>query len=548
MNDESPFRISSMLLTVACLVCGISAVVFVLPRYMQRTKSVDHATAAGELQLNLAEFHANQPNSAPEQDQPPTRRTLLPASSAIPQKTNIGINVASATHSESHRMGAVGAVRTASSNFMESTVVERHAHQWTSRGDSVPQLYAPVTVHPVTVNIDNTGIIREISRVNERLDSLAAEKSRFEKDVLARIEDANSGSARTAGPATVVEVHSPVPQHDVVSQSKGQSRVEPAPESTSTRVGTKVYAEADSTDALLPVDKPRSNTRQRTVERLKIAEPPVKVPHALVTAPELEPVAVPEPVSVPEPVAVPEHVSVPEPAVEPPVDFHSEAPVQPTPEIEFEVEPKTQVPDVPLLESPPAESEATEPQTVPEFEFSTELLPAPSPGPVTPEFASVIEFKAEPVSVDESLSPFDAIAVAEPVPVAEPGSQSVSEFGIATETEHASTDMKTVAPQTAEFPVLPDLTSPGLQWAKRTTDPPFRNGVIASRSAPPAASANKAPSKVQRVSKTVEASKEPEKPSNPTCRDCGKPRSRSDHKIKAVTPPSPIQRLRSFFK
>ena len=137
--------------------------------------------------------------------------------------------------------------------------------------------------------------------------------------------------------------------------------------------------------------------------------------------------------------------------------------------------------------------------------------------------------------------------VAEPLPVAEHGSQSVPEFEIATATEHASTDMKTVAPQTAEFPVLPDLTSPGLQWAKRTTDPPFRNGVIASRAAPPAAIANKAPSKVKRVSKTVEASKEPEKPSNPTCRDCGKPKSKSAYKTKAVTPPSPIQRLRSFF-
>jgi hypothetical protein len=231
MNDESPFRISSMLLTVACLVCGVSAVVFVLPRYIQRTKSVDHSTAAGELQLNLAEFHAAQPQSAPELDppQPPIRRTLLPASSAIPQKKNIAVDITSATPSESHRAGATGSVQTTSSNFIESTVVNRHAHQWTSRGDSVPQFYAPVTVHPVTVNIDNTGIIREISRVHERLDSLASEKAQFEKEVFARIEERDSESANTEVP--------------------------------------------------LPAETSRTSKPQRIVERLKIAEPPVKVSH-----------------------------------------------------------------------------------------------------------------------------------------------------------------------------------------------------------------------------------------------------------------------------
>jgi len=53
----------------------------------------------------------------------------------------------------------------------EETVVSPVA----SQGDSVPQFYAPVTVHPVTVNIDNAGIIRAISQVHERLDLLSAE-------------------------------------------------------------------------------------------------------------------------------------------------------------------------------------------------------------------------------------------------------------------------------------------------------------------------------------------------------------------------------------
>ncbi len=450
MNDESPFRISSMLLTVACLVCGISAVVLLVPRSGLRAKFVDHPTSAGELRLNLAEFHENQPHVAPKQDQllPPTRRTLVPVSSAIPLKANIGSGGTSTTQSESHGFDGVGPVQTASSNFIESTVIDRHADQWTSPGGSVPQFYAPVTVHPVTVNIDNSGIIREISRVHERLDVLAAEKSRFEKDVMARIEEG------------------------------------------------------------------------------KITKPSAELTHERIPAAKLEPFAA----------GVLE--SEPEPVVVPPVGFHPEVVVQPIPEIEFEAEPMAPVPDVPSFELPSAESEANESQSVPEFEFSTESLPVPSPVPVTPEVASFIEFEAAP------------IVPAEPIFAAEPVAQSAAEveFEFEMVTTNAMTDGKTSTSQTAEIPVLPDLTAPGSQWEKRTTDPPFRSGVIASRFTPRAAITNRAASKMQQVSHTVEPGKQPEPPSNPACHDCGKAKQTSAYRIKAVTPPSSMQRLRSLFK
>jgi len=453
MNDESPFRISSMLLTVACLVCSISTAVLLVPGSGQRAQSVDHSTSTGALQLNLAEFHANQPGSAPEKDQPlpPTRRTLVPVSSSIPLKKNIGSGVASTPQSESHSVGGVGSVQTASSNLIESTVIDRHAHQGTSPVGSVPQFYVPVTVHPVTVNIDNSGIIREISRVNERLDSLATEKSRFEKDVMARIEE------------------------------------------------------------------------------VKITKPPAELTHELIPAANLEPVA--------------GRFSEPEqePVVVPPVEFHPEAPVQPTSEIEFEAEPKTDVSDVPSFELPSAESEAIESQSVPDFEFSTESLPVASPVPVTPEVASFIEFEAEPVAAKP--------VPAEPVAF-EPDAQSDAEFEFEFEmvTTNATTDVETSTPQTAEIPVLPDLTAPGLQWEKRTTDPPFRSGVIAGRSIPRAAITNQAASKIQQVKQTVAAGKPPEPPSKPPCHDCLKAKEKSAYRIKAVTPPSPMQRIRSLFK
>ena len=58
---------------------------------------------------------------------------------------------------------------------IHSTSFGRSASQRALQAGSVPQFYAPVTVYPVTVNVDNSDIIREISRVHERLNSLSNE-------------------------------------------------------------------------------------------------------------------------------------------------------------------------------------------------------------------------------------------------------------------------------------------------------------------------------------------------------------------------------------
>ena len=517
MNDESPFRISSMLLTVACLVCGVCAGVLLVPRYMQRAKSVDHSAAVGELQLNLAEFHANEPNSASEKDQPllPRRRSLVPVSSAIPLKNNAASTVAATTQIGSHYIGGVRSEQ-AASNLIESTVVERPADQWTSLGVPVSQFSAPVIVHPVTVNIDNSGIFGEISRVHERLDSLAAEKSRFEKEVMTRIEDRNSASPKTAPSGTAVEVHCPAPRQNVVSQDKVHSNVEAA--STSTAVSAQVHAELAVTGVSLPAEKSHSGRPQRTIERLKIAGPPVDIIHESLPAPRLEP--------------FPAQASVLEPVADVLVQFHPEASVTPMPEIEFKADPRTPAPNTPSSELPPTDSETTEPQIMPEFEFSTEMLSVPSPVLVTAEVATAIEFEAESVWVTEPVA-----AVGSPAPF-EP------EF----ETAIATNEEKSMPTQTAEFPFLPDLAAPGGQGAKRTTDPPFMNGIITQRSTLPAAITNKAPLKIRRVSPAAEAVKQPKTPSNPNCHDCAKAKEKSSSKIKAGAPPSPIQRLRAFFK
>ncbi len=114
MNSESPFQISSMVLTVACILCGLTAAPYLVSQLAPRAHAVDQsAVAANALQVSLSEF--------------------------------------------------------------QTTSLERSVSPLKSAWHSVPHFYAPVTVHPVTVNIDNAGIIREISRVHQRLDSLGAE-------------------------------------------------------------------------------------------------------------------------------------------------------------------------------------------------------------------------------------------------------------------------------------------------------------------------------------------------------------------------------------
>ena len=114
MSSESPFRISSTVLTVACILCGLIAVSYLVSQLTPRPDVVDQsAVAANALQVSLSEF--------------------------------------------------------------QTTSLERSVSPSVADGHSVPHYYAPVTVHPVTVNIDNAGIIREISRMHQRLDSLGAE-------------------------------------------------------------------------------------------------------------------------------------------------------------------------------------------------------------------------------------------------------------------------------------------------------------------------------------------------------------------------------------
>ncbi len=173
MNSESPFRISSTVLTVACILSGLTAAPYLMSQLTPHPNVVDQITvAANALQVNLAEFQTNGGHSV-------AQIPLQGVTSRAPHFNTPAKASESATllriPTVAEQTGSKNKVMTARREFIQTTSVERSVSPSESDGHSVPHFYAPVTVHPVTVNIDNAGIIREISRVHQRLDSLCAE-------------------------------------------------------------------------------------------------------------------------------------------------------------------------------------------------------------------------------------------------------------------------------------------------------------------------------------------------------------------------------------
>ena len=149
MNRESPFQLSSLVLIVACILCGVTAASYLVALSSLHANADEQiSVAANLLRMSLSEFQSNGREVAVQSPQPiaASRLPIFPASSSVPR-----------------------------------------------------------TVHPVTVNIDNSGIIREISRVHERLDLLSHE----------------AGSTQhPMAPAPDVSTFAPV-QHPVTQETKG---------------------------------------------------------------------------------------------------------------------------------------------------------------------------------------------------------------------------------------------------------------------------------------------------------------------------------------
>ncbi len=567
MNSESPFRISSMVLTVACVICGITAASYLVPRFMPHRNSVEQTkVAASALQVSLSEFQTNeggvhsvaashQPVVAPE-------LPLFPASNPNATASATLLKAPSAIQQTDRR----SASKSSSRDAVQTTSIQRSASPWASEGHSVPQFYAPVTVHPVTVNIDNAGIIREISRVHERLDSLSAEArsaapsgaTLHEAAATVPVQDADAPATESSSQYKVHDEQTnqtsarqqAVTDRPLVTATKSQPIPKPKPKPVPTRLPTTPPKLASSspvaeatfeipnaplpvtppvipvsdpepmiavTPSPVPVDVPESlpeiefeMTPRQPVPEIPTLEPPAFEPPAF-EPPVLEPPVLEPPVLEP-PVLEP-------PVLEPPV---LEPPVLEPPAFEppaFEppaFEPPAFEPPVlepPVLELPVLEPEAELPGSLPTTEFSTELFPVPEPTDAleaTPE----TEESLLTIPASEFVEPLACIAPAMPV-------------------------------QQPVWPEIATLTNPNSPSAKRTTDPPFMNGRRERVPAPPTQTVNEPTGAVQRVSHTTQAAEKHATPCD--CKNCAATRQVKNpaYRIRAITPSQTLNRIKS---
>ena len=176
MNSETSFRIASIVLTVACILCGITAASYLAAHFFPyRNAVVQKKIAANAPQVNLSEFPPNpgQSTSQSHHSSVASRAPLLSASKTTANVSESSILLNAPTQTDQNdRKDSVIAARP---DQVPHTTVKCGESPRESEGHSVSHFYAPITVHPLTVNIDNAGIIREISRIHERLDSLSAE-------------------------------------------------------------------------------------------------------------------------------------------------------------------------------------------------------------------------------------------------------------------------------------------------------------------------------------------------------------------------------------
>ena len=128
MNSESPFRISSMVLTVASILCGISAASYLAAQFAPRRNSFHQTTvAASALQVKLSEFQTNGGHSVAQSSHSmvASRTPLLSAPTNPPRASAPAtlLKVPAATEQTDHKSRVMTAKDTVTFTTCQSSVV-----------------------------------------------------------------------------------------------------------------------------------------------------------------------------------------------------------------------------------------------------------------------------------------------------------------------------------------------------------------------------------------------------------------------------------------
>ncbi|MCA9009717.1 MAG: hypothetical protein KDB01_08225 [Planctomycetaceae bacterium] len=538
MNSESPFRTSSMVLTIACVLCGITAGAYCVSRFTLARTADDSSELAVNLQyLNFVEFQQDVRSSHPHGER---GFDVAPRSQSLPEHDSRLRKSGSIENSEtqravSSRVGDGSASQTGETLF-RSTGFARSSIPSSPPEDAVPHFYAPVTVHPVTVNIDNSAIIREIARLHERLDAV----TEFSQTV--DVFESTADSIAESIPPSASAVPAATRRFEYIVHSQNHKNTEVSPESS-----CEVPPDPEAASEAKCESRSEMAPQQATVPQPALAPEPKSLPQRLparvskerpqpggpaasaAEAPEriFEVMPAPTPVLLfPEPVLTPTPTQEPTPEPEPTIEI---IPQQPAPVIEFddpsEVKPQTELPMI-----------------VPSIEFSTELMPVP--GSISNPVPAVRQEYFEASTPAAQATTIERTAYCAPV----------------------KQSRRSASPESEVY------LTPCYETAKRTTNPPFMNGArldhlpIMDQATPePRTPVTQASHVVREKNSEVPLSKVP--PSNmppakappsgvsphevqrPKCRTCNAaPTPTPTYRIQAMTPPPILKRLTSLIR
>jgi len=169
MTTGNSLKLSSILLTSAILLCTVVGAVLLWPAVSQTSRSATSGT--GSSNADMAEVHRSKLEEFfPGQNKSSRDVADLPV---VPRELTRVAMRESAVGADSDLSLDVPVPVAPDSDGQQTIRVERRVT--TGRqgsGDVVPQVYVPVTVHPVTVHLDTSTFATEVARVSERIERL----------------------------------------------------------------------------------------------------------------------------------------------------------------------------------------------------------------------------------------------------------------------------------------------------------------------------------------------------------------------------------------
>jgi hypothetical protein len=522
MNNEDPFRVSSMVLMVACLLCGITAGSYFVPRFSRPSSTVYPLSVTDDSRhLDLSEFQKDERKDAVQSFQ----RVVESEPPLFPVSQSKVIASEPIEDSTSHKSGQRNVnqdnLSPSHADYPSSVSAERKVSHSSSLSDSLPHIYAPVTVHPVTVNIDNTGVIHEISRIHDRLDALTTETRRTVQSPSTIDETATMPPTPPVKPRQLARRFEYIVHDDHATELVIQSPPEP-----------------------IHVDE--------SPLKVNSTPPPKRVVTRLPTAPA--------PSTHRKPVADIQFFKPDKPLAATPEPKQPEPFPNPIPEPQLEIIPQQEIPDISIDDPPAVELPSVEPEVLPELDFSAELIPVPEPSTgiyMTPQddIPVLLVFDEQEIERTAVCGPVNRVHHLE-LPkeeanhvVRESHESELHGQSWTEQIEGSSVALGDNPPTATTFKLEIDATLIStLDTAKRTTDAPFMNGRKQQDATLTTRIPNTPSDDLQLISHTTPSPVRPPTPSN--CRHCDAAHrvNSPTYRIQAVTPLRTMQRIKSLFR